>query len=449
MSFPADQDQISPLIEKGNTFIQQGNYEGGIAILETVLRRDPQNEKVLNVLLHAYDDYSQKLISENRFIQAQTYIKKMEAMIQGVDQLSEPRSLGRENNAPSRIKRELASAKAFMLNSPLATAVDIVSLNAGREHYNEAVDHFNKHQYEVAESLLKESIELDPSNPYAYELLGEIANLNHRLDEAEAYYKKAFSLNPDPKLREKYEKVIREKNIDKMQQQYSDEHFIIRYRRSGSLEGSRIREFLREAYRSISQDFGYYPKYKVPVLLYDYEEYRELSSTAPHWSGALFDGKIRLPVYDNGGKTADLNENDLKKLIYHELTHAFVLDLSQLKCPVWLNEGLAQYEENKIQPVHLRLLAQAVRKKDLIGIDELMFLDPSLTKSQEKVVLFYLQSFSFTAYLVEQRRFYSMKQLLLEVGKETRFREAFEKAFGRTIEDLWGDWQVALERQLR
>ncbi len=442
----ADNPELASLIEKGETLIKQGSYPAGIAVLETVLTKDPKNTKVLSALLAACDSYSQKLMSENNFDLAQKYIKKMDDVIQKIESQPESEFSSSELKSQSRVKREIARAHAFMLN-PKEHSSDLVSLNAGRERYNEAVQYFNQRQYDVAESLLKESIELDPSNSYAHELLGEIANLTQRLDEAERHYKQAFLINPDPALRAKYEKLMREKTIDKNQQQYEDEHFIIRYRRSETIEGSEIREFLRGAYRTISQDMGHYPPYKISVALYDREEYQKLMGSVPHWSGALFDGKIRIPVYQNSPKgTLNLYDTqELKKLIHHELTHAFVLDLSQTKCPVWLNEGLAQYFEDKIKPIDLAILINAVQTKTLLSIDELMFQDISKITSHGKAMLYYIESFSLVSYVLKQNRMYNLKKLLQELGKGTAFAEAFEKSFGRTFQDMAANWQGELE----
>lgn len=444
----ADNPELASLIEKGETLIKQGSYPAGIAVLETVLTKDPQNTKVLNALLAACDSYSQKLMSENNFGLAQNYIKKMDDVIQKIESQPESGFSERELKSQSRVKREIARARAFMLN-PKEHSSELVLLNAGRERYNEAVQYFNQRQYDVAESLLKESIELDPSNSYAHELLGEIANLTQRLDEAERHYKQAFLINPDPALRAKYEKLMREKTIDKNQQQYEDEHFIIRYRRSEIIEGSEIREFLREAYRTISQDMGHYPPYKISVALYDREEYQKLMGSVPHWSGALFDGKIRIPVYLNSPKGTfnSYDSQELKKLIHHELTHAFILDLSQTKCPVWLNEGLAQYFEHKIKPINLTILINAVQAKALLSTDELMFQDISKITSHEKAMLYYLESFSLVSYILKQNRMYNVKKLLRELGKGTAFVEAFEKSFGRTFKDVATNWQRQLEAE--
>ena len=448
-SASAEDEGIGRLVEKGQLLVRQESYPAAIAALETVLKKDPMNARALDLLLSAYDAYSQKLMAQNRFEQARTYLHKMEALVQNMDTLPKERASNGKAAVESRIKRELALAKTFLLGNGKQPNGDILSLNVAREQYNQAVEQFNLHQYELAEELLKESIKHDSKNPYAYELLGEIANLNHQLVQAEEYYRKAFSLNPDPLLRAKLEKVIRERKIDKTQQQYSDEHFIIRYRRDENLEGSRIRDFLREAYRSVSHEFGYYPKYKIPVVLYDREEYYALMESIPHWSAAVFDGKIRIPIYGATGQTSGAQDTDLRKLIYHELTHAFVLDLSRMKCPVWLNEGLAQFQENRVQQINLKPLEDAVRTKSLISVEELTSAshDVSGISSPAKAYLFYLESFSFVSYVLKQHRFYTMKQLILELGKGAAFQDAFEKVFGRPFKEMTAEWEQDLQRR--
>ncbi len=434
---------VDSLIEKGKLLVEQGTYDAGIAVLETVLAKEPQNVKVLNALLSAYDAYAKKLSSEGRLEQAQTMLQKSQGILKKLDSIPDAEFSADESKSHSRIKRETAEAKLFLKSqhSSQENAASLVALNSAREKFNEAVAHFKKREYELAEALLSESIELDPKNPYAYELLGDIANLNHNLDDAERYYRQAFSLNSDKTVKARLEKLLQEKKVDQTQQKYADEHFTIRYRRSENFEGSQIREFLREAYRDISQELGFYPPYKIPVTLYNRSEYEALMGSVPHWSGALYDGKIRLPVYE-GNATA----KELKKLIFHELTHAFVSDLSQMRCPVWLNEGIAQYQENKIIPVP-DLLGQAIQEGFFIEPEELLTYDLSSVKGQAQAAAFYLESFSIVSELLARYRWYYLKQLLEELGKGAEFKSAFEKIFGRSFSDFGAEWKIKLHRR--
>ena len=438
----SSKENLDSLVEKGKVLVQNGTYDAGIAVLETVLAKDPQNAKALSALLSAYEGYVRKLSAAGRLEQAQTMVTKMESTLQKMNSVPDSEFSADELESNSRLRRETAEAKLFLASQNTSTknAETVVRLNSGRQKFNEAVKHFEKREYELAEELLKESIEVDPKNPYAYELLADIANLNHRLDDAEGYYKQAFSLNPDARIRSKLEKLIREKKLDQTQQLYSDEHFIIRYQRNEKFEGSEIRQFLRDAYRDISQEMGFYPHYKIPVTLYNRTEYETLMGSVPHWSGALYDGKIRLPVYAEG-----TTSQELKKLIFHELTHAFVLDISKMQCPVWLNEGLAQYQENKIIPIALdALLSQSIRNGIFISPSELLIDAPEGAQDQAMAAVFYLESFSMTSELLARYDWHRMKQLLIELGNGAKFEEAFEKTYARSFSDFGSEWKTAV-----
>jgi peptidase MA superfamily protein len=63
---------------------------------------------------------------------------------------------------------------------------------------------------------------------------------------------------------------------------------------------------------------------------------------APTWSGAINDGKLRIPV---SGLTSMTPE--LARVLKHELAHSFITQLSGGRCPPWLHEGIAQLLEPK------------------------------------------------------------------------------------------------------
>ena len=432
---PAESENLTGLVKKGELLMAQGAYSAAIAVLENVLKQDPENVQALNQLLESYNRYSQHLIEQKRFDQVPTYIEKLEQTIQKLDAIPLPEFTTAELAIRSRVRREMATAKSFLLDAKHVRTEDLVALNTGREYYNEAVKHFRNHDYKLAEETLLESVKYDQTNPYAYELLGRIASLRQNLEAAEHFYRKAFALNPDPRLRESFERIVQEKNIDQTQQQYADEHFIIRYRRKEEWEGAQIRAYLRDAYRTISQAFGSYPKSKIPVILYDREEFQSLNADVPHWLVAMFDGKIRLPVY-----AQNASEVDVKRLVHHELAHAFILNLSKMKCPIWLNEGIAQYFEDQVRPIPMHTLERAVQQNKLIEADDLLFKEFYNLPSHEQVSLYYLQSFSITKELIGRYQLFRLKKLLIEIGNDVPFQDAFEKVYGQIFRDYWADW---------
>ncbi len=78
---------------------------------------------------------------------------------------------------------------------------------------------------------------------------------------------------------------------------------------------------------------------------------------APSWAGALNDGRIRVPVE---GLTSMTDE--LARVLKHELTHSFVAQKTDGHCPVWLQEGIAQYMEGKRSRIVAGALFSAYEK---------------------------------------------------------------------------------------
>ncbi len=92
---------------------------------------------------------------------------------------------------------------------------------------------------------------------------------------------------------------------------------------------------LEVAYDSLGELFHFYPEDKFHVVLYRSSEYQGIGPR-PDWVGAVFDGKIRVPV---GMMQV---RNVYRPMLFHELTHAFVRAMTRAKIPLWLNEGIAQ-----------------------------------------------------------------------------------------------------------
>ena len=67
--------------------------------------------------------------------------------------------------------------------------------------YNDAVKFFEKNEFELARDALNESLALEPRNALAFELLGEIENLQQNFEKAEKYYKQGYLVSPSTRLR--------------------------------------------------------------------------------------------------------------------------------------------------------------------------------------------------------------------------------------------------------
>lgn len=92
---------------------------------------------------------------------------------------------------------------------------------------------------------------------------------------------------------------------------------------------------LEIAYDSLSNLFQFYPENTILVVMYQSKDFQGVGDH-PDWVGAVYDGKLRFPA--NLMQYREL----YRPILFHELTHAFVHQMTRAKVPLWLNEGIAQ-----------------------------------------------------------------------------------------------------------
>jgi tetratricopeptide (TPR) repeat protein len=163
----------------------------------------------------------------------------------------------------------------------------------------------------------------------AYYSLGDLAQAEQAWVEAA----QAGSVEAAPLL----EKVRRERQAERTMSRDLAGRFTIAYAAgvSDALAGT-VLDVLQEAYGELGRELGYYPETDIPVLLYAREDFRAVTRS-PAWAGAVYDGKIRVPL---GG--VERMTPQLRALLFHEYTHVLVRFLGRGRAPIWLNEGLAE-----------------------------------------------------------------------------------------------------------
>lgn len=92
---------------------------------------------------------------------------------------------------------------------------------------------------------------------------------------------------------------------------------------------------LEVAYDSLCRLFDFHPENKMHLVLYESSQYQGIGPR-PEWVGAVFDGKLRIPV------NVMAYREIYRLMFFHELTHAFVRAMTRHHVPLWVNEGIAQ-----------------------------------------------------------------------------------------------------------
>jgi Peptidase MA superfamily len=188
----------------------------------------------------------------------------------------------------------------------------------------------------------------------AWGMLGFVQfSIDHTPDAIRSW-RKSLTLRPDATVSEYLARAERESTAESNFSQRENSHFNLHFEGKDTSETFRrdLLATLDTEYDDLARDLGYSPRNTIAVTLYTQQAFFDVTR-APAWSGAINDGKLRIPVSGMNSVTPDL-----ARILKHELTHSFVSQMSGNRCPTWLNEGVAQIEEGKSSTSFGRQMAQ-------------------------------------------------------------------------------------------
>lgn len=314
--------------------------------------------------------------------------------------------------------------------------------NLSRLYLNQAYEAYQHHEINDALQTIDQAIALTPNLAAAYRFRGEIEYGRQNLKEARSAWQRALELDPSQSdLKQRLGQVMQELPVESKFEKLSQAYFDLRYEEHLQQPvGFDVRDLLLEARREVGADFAHWPKYKIVVLIYSAESFRALRRETPDWVAGQYDGKIRVPLPDT-----KLGLGTVKQILYHEYTHALVHDLTKGKCPIWLNEGLAEYEGNRDAQGSWLYVTQAAQAGRLVPWTELSD-HFSTVLPMDEVALAYQESHSMIRYLVQRYGFWRLRRLLRALGEGTPSETALADEFHIKPSRLEADWRSWLSQ---
>lgn len=199
---------------------------------------------------------------------------------------------------------------------------------------SETEECLDSRQWKCAERNVRKLLEENPTDTNLQLHLAGILFEEERYAECLEYISNLKFEHPDLNYLDKKAKLLL-REMQKLAIKNSD-HFRLEIDEKISRDDAMEVLFVLEtAYDSLGELFQFYPEDKFHVVLYRGEEYEGVGPR-PDWVGAVFDGKIRIPV------GAMRVWKIYRPMLFHELTHAFVRSMTRAKVPLWMNEGIAQ-----------------------------------------------------------------------------------------------------------
>ncbi len=287
-------------------------------------------------------------------------------------------------------------------------------------------------------SYAQRAVSAAPNSPDAYTVLGYAQQASDRTKDAVVSWKHSLELRPDPAVEQYLAKAQREQNVEIDFAQRESSHFVLRYegRQTSDAFREQILSALESDYDDLARDLGTPPRDNILVTLYMEQAFFDVTR-APSWSGAINDGKLRIPVSGLNSLTPEL-----ARVLKHELAHTFINQLSAGRCPPWLHEGIAQLLEPKSLGSDGRQLAQMFKVQHNIPLNVLE--GSFLRFSGSEAYVAYAESLAAVSYINDSYGMGDIQRILqlLSQGNST------EAAMRATIHSDYGQLESEVAKYL-
>jgi tetratricopeptide (TPR) repeat protein len=302
---------------------------------------------------------------------------------------------------------------------------------------NQAAVLLQLRRYADALSVSQQAIQLGPRNGGAHAMLAYSQYSLGRMKEALANIQKAYELQPDGQIKELLDKIERESKAEGDFSEQTSHHFTLRYEGGAALPLLRrqILDTLEFHYNQLVSELDYAPREPIAVILYTNQQYFNVTR-APAWTGALNDGKLRIPI----SGLQEVN-SDLSRTLKHELAHSFINSVTRGRAPTWLNEGIAQLVEPQTSASNGARLAALYATNRNIPLNELE--DSFVKFSSNEAMVAYAQSLVSAEYIREQYGMSSLNSILKRIGEgqstESSMRAGIHSGYAQFQRELT-DW---------
>jgi len=204
------------------------------------------------------------------------------------------------------------------------------------------------------------------------------------------------------------------------------QNFVLRFQSGDKNVAKMVLDNAEEAYVPVNNALDYYPRRKIPIILYpdtvsmnkSFGWAADESAMGVYWAGVI---RVLSPNYwIEGGDIEAKFKSDGP--MAHEYTHLIVDYLAGGNYPRWFTEGIAQREERKITGFEMALT----------GTEEIYPLSKmdagyDLLPNQSAA---YRQSLAMVDFLVERYGEDALKQILADLGKGNSMDGAFTNSIG-------------------
>src|SRR5262245_56003031 len=290
-------------------------------------------------------------------------------------------------------------------------------------------------QYAQAENVLLKARVRNNHSAELHYLLGTAYYHQDRNVLAARELQQSLDQRYRPEVESLLRKIQQENLAENEFKQANSLHFVVRYEGSEANKalGEGILASLERSFTELENQLNYSPRDSIAVVLYSDEVFQDVTKT-PGWVGALNDGKIRFPI-----KGLTFVDDTVRSILKHELTHSFIRLKAAGNCPLWFNEGLAQYLSGDSSKSFIPLAKQAIAEKRFPALSQLE--GPFIGMDAARAAWAYQESLLATEFLMARYGLADVQKLLENTGKSGSFSAGLRTALRNEYADLQKEFE--------
>jgi len=183
------------------------------------------------------------------------------------------------------------------------------------------------------------------------------------------------------------------------------DHFIVYYKNASQDDISKVVSNVEGSYSEIASNLGFTRfnfwlwENRAKIYVYDNAKDYHLSTGTPQWSaGGTQMARKTIATYPGA-------QGFFERVLPHEMGHIIFREFvgfTNLAVPLWLDEGVAMYQEKNKGIYSYSYLRQAMGQGNFMNIYQLSVCNIASCSDQKKVQLYYIESLSIVTYLITE-----------------------------------------------
>jgi len=292
----------------------------------------------------------------------------------------------------------------------------------------------------LAQGYAEDAVRKSPGSAFAHKILALAYYKNDKIQFALDEFRKAKELDPkDPEIDGYLKTISRQAKAEADFRSDASTHFNMRY--EGDKASPKLREqillVLERHFDDLVSTMGLLPRDPIVVVLYTNQTYFDVT-LAPTWTAALNDGKLRIPIEGLTSVTPDLS-----RVLKHELAHSFIRQATNGRCPVWLNEGIAQLVEPQSAAKYRTPLTNLFQNGKQTSLQSMERSFIGLDSNHAAIA--YIESLAYVEYI---RDSYGMNRIA-DIMRYLSEGQSPEESLKLAIHDDYSQLEEEFARQLR